>query len=628
MGRISDDDIQRVRDATDLPSLIAETVVLKKRGRLLWGLCPFHGEKTPSFKVDPATQLWHCFGCGEGGDAFGFVMRTENLDFPDAVRRLAERARIELHEEGGGLPAGRKERLIAVCEAAAAFYNRLLLSSREHGAEAARAYLQGRGMGSEVAKRFALGYAPGRRTTLVGALTKQGFTRDELLGANLAMADGGGLRDRFFDRVMFPIRDLSGRTIAFGGRVIGKGEPKYLNTAETPIFSKSANLYNIDRARNEIVTSGGAVVVEGYTDVIALVEAGIGQAVATLGTALTARHVRLLGRFAQRVVYLFDGDAAGIRAADRAAEFIDWHATPEAGSVRTELLVAVIPGGQDPAEFVAASGADAMRELIADAQPLLRFVLDQRLAEHDLSAPEGRARALEAAAGALVRVRGSLLEQDYTNYLAGRLLTDFPTVARAVQAAAASAQRAARPAEEAGPAAPAASVPRELTAQEKAETELVRLAVLDPVLRPQAQELLDEGAVIGERTGRLLKAVLAAGEARGKALYDALAREDRAFGEAVSAWLVGTAKAGTSKVDASEAEEVEYAFREISARLKDMDLERLILKKKALMRTLRAESDRSAFDELYKEIAALQRRQVEVRRAMHQSPTGGGGTTA
>ena len=621
MGRISDDDIQRVRDATDLQSLVSETVVLKKRGRLLWGLCPFHAEKSPSFKIDPATQLWHCFGCGEGGDAFGFVMRTENLDFPDSVRRLAERARIEIHEEGGGLATGRKERLIAACEAAAIFYHRELTTSREKGAEEAREYLQRREMGSEVAKRFMLGYAPGRRGALTQTLTRQGFTREELLLANLAMADGASMRDRFFNRVMFPIHDLSGRTIAFGGRVIGSGEPKYLNTAETPIFSKSANLYNIDRARNEIVTSGGAVVVEGYTDVIALVEAGFGQAVATLGTALTARHVRLMGRFAQRVVYLFDGDAAGLRAADRAAEFIDWHATPEAGSAKTDLLVAVIPNAQDPAEFVAEHGAAAMRELIDGAQPLLRFVLDQRLAEHDLTTPEGRTHALEAAVEPLMRVRGSLLEQDYTNYLADRLLTDFQTVSRAVQAAAASVRRT--PASTAGAdgaadnAAPAPKQPRDLTPQEKVESELVRLAVISPSVREQARKLLADGVVIGEESSRMLKAVLDTGDTRGKALYDAVARQDRTLAEAISVWFV----------DAPHDNEVEYAFREIYTRLKDMDLERLILKKKALLRTLGAESDRSAFDGLYREIAALQRRQQDVRRGTDQLPTRGGGTT-
>lgn len=624
MGRISDEDIQRVRDATDLISLISETVVLKKKGRLFWGLCPFHGEKTPSFKVDPGTQLWHCFGCSEGGDAFGFVMRTENLEFPEAVRRLAERAHIDIVEEGGGLPAGRKERLIAACEAAAAYFHGQLTHARTPGAEAAREYLKKRGFGIDVAKHFNLGYAPHGRDNMTRALLRDGFTREELVEANLSLTDGASLKDRFYNRIMFPISDLSGRVIAFGGRVVGTGEPKYLNTAETPIFSKSSNLYAIDRARNEIVSSGTSVVVEGYTDVIALHEAGIAYAVATLGTALTERHVRLLGRFSSRVVYLFDGDAAGIRAADRAAEFIDWHATPEAGSSKTDLLVAIIPEGADPADYVSANGAQKMRELIGEAQPLLRFVIDQRLADHDLNSPEGRARALEAASVVLTRVRGSILEQDYTNYLANRLLTDFATVQRAVSAAKPEPRRGESPAQtpsgQSGEASkkPAAAHQRPDGPQAKAEYELLRLAVISPIARGKAQELLAEGLVTGEEISSVLLLVLQAGEARKKQLYEAVARSDRAAAEMISPWLV----------DAPEVEEVEYAVREIAIRLKDFDLTRQILAKRAQLLSLDAEKDKTAFDGLFKEIAELQRLQAEVRRGLGDMERSGGGDTA
>ena len=216
MGRISDEDIQRVRDATDLIGLISERILLKPKGRLQWGLCPFHGEKTPSFKVDPATQLWHCFGCGLGGDVFGFVMRSDNVDFPDAVRMLADRSRIELVEEAGGVPRGRKERIFAACEEAATFYQKVLSGSREPGPEDARRYLGGRGLGSEIAKSWRLGYAPGRGA-LVKHLSQQGFSAEEMVDANLALKDDSGrLKDRFYERVMFPINDLQGRVIAFG----------------------------------------------------------------------------------------------------------------------------------------------------------------------------------------------------------------------------------------------------------------------------------------------------------------------------------------------------------------------------------------------------------------------------
>ncbi|MDP2400393.1 MAG: DNA primase, partial [Actinomycetota bacterium] len=370
-----------------------------------------------------------------GGDAFGYVMRSENLEFPDSVRTLAERARIEITETGSTLPRGHRDRLMAASDEAAKFYHRTLMTSRDPKASEAREYLKRRGFGSEVARRFEIGWAPGRGL-LVAHLTTSGFTAEELVSANLAWkSDGGGLKDRFYDRVMFPIRDVTGRAVAFGGRVLGDGEPKYLNTSETPVFSKSRNLYAIDRAKNEIVKAGQAVVVEGYTDVIALHEAGVSNAVATLGTALTRQHVKMLGRFASRIVYLFDADEAGQRAAERAVEFIDVSVAPAPGASAVELAVATIPEAKDPADYVAAQGADAMRTVIGEAVPLMEFVLGRRMAAHDTTTPEGRARALADAASILATVRGTLLAQDYTNYVADRLLTDFATVESAVNRA-------------------------------------------------------------------------------------------------------------------------------------------------------------------------------------------------
>lgn len=595
MGRISDEDIARVRDATDLVSLVSETVVLKKKGRLYWGNCPFHGEKTPSFKIDPATQLWHCFGCNRGGDAFGFVMQAENLDFPDAIRRLAERARIEIREEGGsGLPAGRKERLIAACDAAAGFFHQQLV--RAESAAAAREYLAKRGFGSEVAKRWRLGFAPGGRDALVRHLTEAGFTRDEMIEANLALADGPRTKDRFFSRIMFPIADLHGRTIAFGGRVVGAGEPKYLNSQETPIFHKSANLYALDRSRNDIVASGTAVVVEGYTDVIALHEAGITNAVATLGTALTERHVKLLGRFGKRVVYLFDGDEAGRRAALRAVEFLDWSITPEAGSGRMALDVALIPGGMDPADYVGAEGADAMRAMIAEARPLLEFAIDTRLAAHDLTRPEGRSAALADAAALLTPVRDSLLGKDYMGYIAGRLQTDFATVQRAVPRAKTQAQHT-------DAKTLAATVSARPSVEQKAEMELVRVAALAPQVRAEARELLADGAVADETARRLLGLVIESGTARGDDLFASVARSDREAAETLAGWLV----------DAREVEQIEYAFREVATRVKDFALGRLIFSKKAELQAIDPRQDPEGFNRLFAEIAELQRNQQALR---------------
>lgn len=423
-GFISDEDIQRVRDANDIVAVIGERNPVKQRGRDFWCCCPIHNEKTPSLKIDPALQLWHCFGCGEGGDIFGYIMKTEDMTFPEAVRRLADRAHIDIVETGGrgGASSSRKARLKDVCSAAAEFYHLQLMRNPDPAAAEARAYLGGRKLGGEVPKRWWLGFAPGSGA-LVRHLSSKGFKPDEMIEANVATKGRDGrLRDRFYNRVMFPIRDVQGDCIAFGGRVIGKGEPKYLNSQETPIFHKSQVLYGLDKAKAAMASTGVAVVVEGYTDVIALHEAGIQNAVATLGTALTMRHIRVLGRHAQKkIVYLFDGDAAGQRAADKALAFIDSSMTPEAGKSKIELCAVTLPDNLDPAEFVEARGVDALTALIADAQPLLQYGIERRLAAHNLATAEGRTRALSEALAVLAPIKDSLLAKDYAVQIAGRV---------------------------------------------------------------------------------------------------------------------------------------------------------------------------------------------------------------
>ena len=605
MGRIPEEDVARVRDATDITALISESVLLKKKGRLFWGLCPFHGEKTPSFKVDPATQLWHCFGCGEGGDAFGFTMRREHLDFPEAVRLLADRARIEIHEEGGGLPRGRRERLMEAHDAASEFYHGYLTRSRESEAVAARRYLADRGFSIEVARRFTLGYAPGRGV-LVRHLSSAGFTADELVEANLALppfegsSGASGLKDRFFGRAMFPIRDLNGRVIAFGGRVVGQGEPKYLNSTETPIFQKAANLYGIEKAKAAIVASGVAVVVEGYTDVIALHEGGVANAVATLGTALTRRHIRLLGRFARKVVYLFDGDAAGLKAAERASEFVDAGSTPEAGGSRVELFVAVIPADMDPADYVGQHGADAMNALIDDAEPLLRFAIERRLAANDLSTPGGRAKALAEAAAVVAPVKGSIIAHDYANYLADRLLVDFETARAAVEKARPPVATDEEEAQDSGGAA----VPEVLDASARAQRSLVGLIAADPSLRTGARSLLTSD-LVGEPVARtLLTAIVDAGSAVDDELYRRVAEIDERAAIVLTGLLM----------DAPPTEEVHSVARQTLAKVKELALERQIKEEKARQRALEAAGDREAADTLFREIAALMAEHSKLRQ--------------
>ena len=263
-GTISEEDIQKVREASDIVAIVGERAPLRQRGRDFWCCCPFHNEKTPSMKVDPTLQLWHCFGCGEGGDVFGFVMKADDLSFPEAVRKLAERAHIDIESVRGraGASSSYKARLKEACKATADFYHLQLMRSPAPDAAAARAYLAGRGMGGEVPRRWNLGFAPGGGA-LVRHLRALGFKPKEMVDANVAVERSGKLRDRFYNRVIFPIRDVQGEAIAFGGRVVRKGEPKYLNSQETPLFHKSQVLFGLDAAKAAMASTGVAVVVEG-----------------------------------------------------------------------------------------------------------------------------------------------------------------------------------------------------------------------------------------------------------------------------------------------------------------------------------------------------------------------------
>ena len=490
-GRITDEDIQKVRDASDIVAVFSERVPVKQRGRDFWCCCPFHNEKSPSCKIDPALQLWHCFGCGEGGDVFAFIMKAEDLSFPEAVHRLAERAHIDIVEVGGkpAAPASKKARLKDICKATAEFYHLQLMRLKSPEASAAREYLSGRDLGGKVPNVWNLGFAPGRGV-LTRHLSSKGFKADEMVEANVCSRDSQGkLRDRFYNRIMFPINDVAGDCIAFGGRVVGKGEPKYLNSQETPLFHKSQVLYGLDKAKVAMASSGVAIVCEGYTDVIALHEGGVRNAVATLGTALTMRHIRILGRHAQKkIVYLFDGDAAGQKAADRALEFIDSSMTPEAGKTRIELCAVTLPDNLDPAEYMASHSAAELEELIEHAQPLLKYGIDRRLAAHDLSSAEGRSAALASALLVLAPIKDSLLAKDYAIQIAGRTRAREEDALEALSKLAPPARYGEATDEEAAAQAP---VPAQSQARRAlSKTELNRLRLERELLSVLAQSPL------------------------------------------------------------------------------------------------------------------------------------------
>jgi len=402
-GRIRDEAIRAVRERASLIEVVSDVVALRRRSRNAVGLCPFHGEKTPSFNVSEERGFFHCFGCGEHGDVFAFVMKTQSLTFPEAVRHVAERFGVPLPEEAGE-PAQRREPLAAVNAAAAAFFRGEL---RAPGGARARDYLRERGLGEEMIERFALGWAPGAGEALTRHLRARGLPLDDALTAGLVLRrdrpDGrDGVFDRFRERVMFPITDTSGKVIAFGGRILpgrpagGDPPPKYLNSAESPIFRKGHTLYGLALARDAIRKADRAIVVEGYLDVIALAQAGIGEVVAPLGTALTADQLRLLRRFTETVVACFDGDPAGRRAAARSFPVF-----LEAGLWGRG---AFLPAGEDPDTFVRAQGREALEHVLAAAEPLVEaFVVE--LAGPRQDAVGRRAEAAREIARLLKRVR-------------------------------------------------------------------------------------------------------------------------------------------------------------------------------------------------------------------------------
>ncbi len=395
-GRIRPGDIDDLRERTDIVEIISEHVQLKKAGRLFKGLCPFHDEKTPSFVVDPVKQVYHCFGCREGGNVYNFLMKKEGLEFREAVEKLAQREGYQLHYEGVDRDyrkrEGRKEKLYRLHQLACDLYRKMLHSS---GGSRAREYLAGRGLKEETWKLFSVGYAPGKWDFLYRRAVQNGFTPQEIMESGLFVRSEKGVYDRFRDRIIFPIEDQQDRIVGFGGRIIDQGEPKYINSPETLIYVKSKHLYNLNRARREIMREGYAIVVEGYTDVIFLHQAGIKNVVATLGTALGEEHFRLLSRITEKVILAFDADTAGMGASERGMAYHQ--------DFNLDIRVMVMPSGFDPADFVVEEGRDKFLQAAGKSVPLVEFCLEKRLSSYDPrdlpSRQRGVVRALEFLAG-------------------------------------------------------------------------------------------------------------------------------------------------------------------------------------------------------------------------------------
>jgi DNA primase len=407
------DFVGKVRSSVDLVSLIAESVPLKKAGRKYRGLCPFHNEKTPSFYVDETKQLFYCFGCGAGGDTFKFVMMREGVEFLEAARLLARRSNIPLPETRSGPRGSEREALLAACRAAATLYREILLHGPE--GDVGRNYLEKRGVNGATRELLALGFAPDRWDTLRDALQKQGHRPEVLMAAGLLQRreDGSGHYDRFRNRIIFPISSLSGDVIGFGGRIVGDGEPKYLNSPETIIYNKRENLYGLSNARQGIKEAGEAIVVEGYLDCASLVQAGVRNVVATLGTSFTDEQASLLRRFAEKVLVNYDTDNAGESAARRSLEKL----LARGFTVRVLRL----PSGKDPDAFLRASTPDEYRKLAAAAPSCFDFLVDSVSRERDLGDPGALASAAREILPILAQVPSRLERSRYVGLLSEKM---------------------------------------------------------------------------------------------------------------------------------------------------------------------------------------------------------------
>jgi DNA primase len=438
-GRIRDEDITAVRELARIDEVIGEHVALRSAGGgSLKGLCPFHDEKSPSFNVTPSRGLYYCFGCTESGDVFTFLQRIDHLTFAEAVERLAARYGVQLRYEEGGATAGRdrapKTRFVDANRAAQQFFAEQLASASE--ADTGRRFLSDRGFDRSAAEQFGIGYAPQGWDALTRQLRTLGYTDTEMLTAGLVSQGTRGVYDRFRGRLLWPIHSPSGDVIGFGARRLFDDDtgPKYLNTPETPVYRKSEVLFGLDLARREIARKQQAVVVEGYTDVMACHLSGVQTAVATCGTSFGEDHVRVLRRLLDdrnelrgEVIFTFDGDSAGRKAAVRAFT--------EDRHFVTQLYVAVEPSGLDPCELWQTQGPDAVRDLVGRRVPLSEFVVKDVLAGYDLATPEGRVAALRASAPLVARTKDRSLRPEYTRSLAGWLGMETEPVTAAVEQA-------------------------------------------------------------------------------------------------------------------------------------------------------------------------------------------------
>jgi DNA primase len=503
--RYTDDSKERVRDAVDMADLVGTRTELRRAGvNRLQGLCPFHEERTPSFGIDPLRKVFHCFGCGEGGDLFRFVELTEGVDFKGALELLADRygVQLELAEEDAASAQRRqeRERLLELLERTAAFYVRYLWESEE--AAGAREYLAGRGLEEPHLREFRVGYAPSAWDKVLIASRRAGFSNRELWDSGLAQrAKGEGkLFDRFRRRIMFPLCDARGRVLGFGARAMGEGQqPKYVNSSDNAVYHKGKHLFGGDIARAHATRAGTVILAEGYTDVIAMHQAGLKHTVGLMGTALTEDQVGELGRLAPTVQLALDADSAGQEAMLRAARV--------AAGRKLELRVVPLPAGSDPADLVQTAGARAMQELVDRSVPFVRFRVERELERAELGSAEGKDRVIEALRPVFAAIPPSAMREELIAHVADRVDISPALVGSWLAGGSgASSQRAPRPQAGApGGNGASASRPqaRAIDATARAERDFLVQVIADPARGRQALAALDlEATFSGELARR------------------------------------------------------------------------------------------------------------------------------
>jgi DNA primase len=597
VSRYTPDSKERVRDAVDMVALVSARTDLRRAGPNSYeGLCPFHDERTPSFSVEPVQKVYYCFGCEAKGDAFTFVQETEGVDFKGALELLADRCGVELELEAEDPREAqrrqRRERLLDLLARTAAYYERQLWESSE--ARHAREYLASRGLSEEALRSFRVGYSPSAWDRVLLASRRAGFSEQELYATGLAQrsAENRGLYDRFRGRIMFPLADVRGRVLGFGARAMREGQgPKYLNSTDNDVYHKGLHLYGADLARAHATRAGEVVLCEGYTDVIALHQAGMRNAVGLMGTALTAEQVGELARMAARVLMALDADRAGQEAMLRASKL--------AMRRKLELRVVAMPEGTDPAELVQREGVEAMRDAIQHAVPFVRFRVERTLAQGDYGSPEGRDHTMQQLRPIFATLAPSAMRMELTRLVSGRLELPESVVERELSSAGEPEQAAAVQAVQTGGGArERRPVARVLSRREETERTFLVLCLASPQAGAEALSGLD---LDGHFTSALLRAAaqrLREGDLR-EPIKSVL---DRGHGDAQEGELAGVL-----------AELVVEAGRE-PAQPAMLEVQRLQLELARVDRQIQAARTQGAGD-----VSDLARRRGDVKREFDQA---------